>query len=67
MAAAPRAGSLWQTVKAVGSSFFGVRKNSASQEDLARLNPVHIIAVAFVGVVLFVGGLILLVRWVVAP
>jgi hypothetical protein len=67
MAAAPRAGSLWQTAKAVGSSFFGVRKSSASQDEAPKLNPVHVIAVAFVGVMLFVGGLILLVRWVVAP
>ncbi len=63
--AMPR-GSFWQTVKAVGWSFFGVRKNSAYQDDLKKLNPLHIIAVAFAGVVLFVVGLIVLVRWVVA-
>jgi hypothetical protein len=59
-------GSLWQTVKAVGWSFFGVRKNSAYKDDLAKLNPLHIIAVAFVAVALFVIGLILFVRWVAA-
>ncbi|RZL67336.1 MAG: DUF2970 domain-containing protein [Variovorax sp.] len=64
---APRKGSLLGTIKAVGWSFFGVRKNSAYQDDLAKLNPLHIIAVAFVGVIVFVGGLILLVRYVVAP
>ncbi|RZI93879.1 MAG: DUF2970 domain-containing protein [Variovorax sp.] len=63
----PRKGSLLGTIKAVGWSFFGVRKNSAYQDDLARLNPLHIIVVAFVGVIVFVGGLILLVRYVVAP
>ena len=62
-----RKGSLLRTIKAVGWSFFGVRKNSAYQDDLAKLNPLHIIAVAFVGVALFVGGLILLVRCVAAP
>ena len=66
-ASSPRKGSLLGTVKAVGWSFFGVRKNSAYQDDLARLNPLHIIVVAFVGVIVFVGGLILLVRYVVAP
>eukprot|EP01036_Dinobryon_divergens_P042527 gene42527-56522_t len=35
--------SLWDTVKAVAWSFFGVRKNSAYQEDLRKLNPLHII------------------------
>ncbi len=63
----PRKGSLLGTIKAVGWSFFGVRKNSAYQDDVAKLNPLHIIAVALVGVMVFVGGLILLVRYVVAP
>jgi hypothetical protein len=59
-------GSLWRTVRAVGWSFFGVRKNSGSQDDIARINPLHIIAVALVAVAVFVGALILLVRWVAA-
>ena len=61
-----RKASLWQTVRAVCWSFFGIRKSSAYQDDLAKLNPLHIIAVAFVAVALFVAGLILLVRWVAA-
>jgi hypothetical protein len=64
---APRKGSLLGTLKAVCWSFFGVRKNSAYRDDLARLNPLHIIVVAFAAVIVFVGGLILLVRYVVAP
>ncbi len=64
--AAPR-GSIWRTVKAVGWGFFGVRKNSAYQEDIRRLTPLHIIAVGLVAVVLFVVGLILLVKFVVLP
>jgi hypothetical protein len=64
---AMRKGSLWQTVKAVAWSFIGIRKSSAFQDDLGKLNPLHIIAVAFAGVALFVVGLIVLVRWVVAP
>ncbi|MDM0077186.1 DUF2970 domain-containing protein [Variovorax sp. J2P1-59] len=59
-------GSLWRTARAVGWSFFGVRKNSAFQDDVSKLNPLHIIAVGLIAVMLFVGGLILLVRWVVA-
>ena len=54
-----------RTVKAVAWSFLGIRKNSDYQEDLGKLNPFHIIAVALVGVALFVGGLIALVNWVV--
>ena len=57
---------LLHTIKAVAWSFIGIRKNSDYQEDLGKLNPLHIIAVALVGVALFVGGLVLLVNWVVA-
>ncbi|MBW3656749.1 MAG: DUF2970 domain-containing protein [Gemmatimonadetes bacterium] len=56
--------SLLRTMKAVGWSFIGIRKNSDYQEDLGKLNPFHIIAVALVGVALFVGGLIVLVNWI---
>jgi Protein of unknown function (DUF2970) len=56
--------SLGRTVKAVAWSFLGIRKNSEYQEDLGRLNPLHVIAAALVGVALFVGGLIALVNWV---
>ena len=63
----PRKGSLWRTVKAIGWGFFGVRKNSAYQEDIANLSPLHIIAVGLVAIFLIVGGLILLVRFVALP
>lgn len=58
--------SLLRTVQAVLWSFAGMRKGSAYEEDLARLNPFHIIAVAIGLVVLMVLGLIVLVNWVVA-
>jgi len=62
----PAKPSLLRTVKTVAWSFIGIRKNSEYQQDLGRANPFHIIAVALVGVALFVGGLVLLVNWVVA-
>jgi amino acid transporter len=64
--AATSVGALFHTIKAVAWSFIGIRKSSAYEEDLSKLNPLHIIAVALVGVALFVGGLVLLVNWVVA-
>lgn len=60
-----RAGSLWRTVKAVSWSFLGVRRNSEFQEDIAKINPFHIIGAGIVGALLFVGSLIALVNWVV--
>jgi len=53
------------SVKAVAWAFLGIRKKSAYQDDLGKLNPLHVIVVALVGVALFVGGLIVLVNWVV--
>ena len=52
------------TVKAVLWSFVGIRKDSEYQQDLGKLNPFAIIAVALVLVALFVAGLITLVHWV---
>jgi hypothetical protein len=61
-----RKGSIWQTAKAVGWSFLGVRQNREFQDDIGRLNPFHIIAVGIVGALIFVLSLIALVNWVVA-
>ncbi len=58
--------SFWRSIRMVGWSFFGIRKNSESQEDTARVNPFHIIVVGLAGAMIFVVGLILLVNWVVA-
>jgi hypothetical protein len=64
--AVQRKGSFWQTVKAVGWSFFGVRKASGYEEDISKVNPVHVIVAGLLAAVLFVLGLVVLVKWVVA-
>jgi uncharacterized membrane protein YidH (DUF202 family) len=53
-----------RTVQAVLWSFIGIRKQSESQQDVGKLNPFAIVAVALVLVALFVAGLITLVHWV---
>ena len=55
-----RKGSLLRTVKAVLWSFVGLRARSEYEKDVEQLNPVHIVIVALVGVVIFVGGLVVL-------
>jgi hypothetical protein len=67
VAAEPRKPSLWRTVKAVAWSFVGLRSRGAYEEDVKNLSPVHVVAVGLVGVFVFVGGLVLLVNWVVRP
>ncbi|MCU0928447.1 MAG: DUF2970 domain-containing protein [Burkholderiaceae bacterium] len=63
--AASRKGSFGQTLRAVAWSFFGVRKSSEYERDVQQLNPVHVIAAGVVAAVVFVVGLLLLIRWVV--
>jgi uncharacterized membrane protein YidH (DUF202 family) len=59
-----RKGSWMATVNAVLWGFLGVRRQSDYQADIAKLNPLHIVAVGIVMTFLFVIGLIVLVNWV---
>ena len=56
--------SILHTVKSVAWAFFGIRKNSEYQNDLAKLNPLHIVLVALVAVVVIVVGVAALVHWI---
>jgi len=58
--------SFFRAVQAVLWSFIGIRKNSAGQEDMAKLNPFHVLVVGIAMALVFVVGLIALVNWVVA-
>ena len=55
-----RKASFATTMKAVFWSFFGVRKRSA--HDAANLKPLHLVIAALIGVALFIGVLIMLVK-----
>jgi hypothetical protein len=54
------------TMKAVFWSFFGVRKRKDYEHDSAHLNPVHVIIAAFIGLVLFIGVLVTVVKFAVS-
>jgi len=56
--------SLARTVRAVLWSFVGIRRRSGLEDDMQRLNPLHVVAVGLVAVALFVGGLVALVHWI---
>ena len=62
---AARKGSILQTMQAVAWSFFGVRRSADYAQDVARLNPVHVVIAGFIGAGLFVTALVVLVKWVV--
>ena len=64
--AVQRRGSFLQTLRAVAWSFFGVRKSRDYEQDVARLNPVHVIIAGVIGAAVFIGVLVLVVNWIIA-
>ncbi len=58
-------GSFWRSIKTVSWSFVGLRERGEADKEAERINPVHIVVAGLIGVLVFVGGLILLVTWVV--
>jgi len=65
-AGAGQRASLARSLKLVAWSMLGIRSRKGYQEDLAKVNPVHVLLVGFVAVLLLVVSLIGLVNWVVA-
>ena len=59
--------SFLQSMVAVLWAFFGVRKKSGLQEDVASLSFVHIIIAGVIGALIFMGTLLLIVHAVVSP
>jgi len=60
-----RKASFAQTISAVAWSFFGVRRGKDHENDMAKLNPVHVLIAGVLGAALLVLMLVLLVRWVI--
>jgi hypothetical protein len=58
--------SMFRSMKLVAWSFLGIRSRAGYQDDLAKVNPMHVVLVGIVGALLIVVGLISLVNWVVA-
>ncbi|PFH10391.1 Protein of unknown function (DUF2970) [Collimonas sp. PA-H2] len=64
--ASRRKASFGAAMKAIFWSFFGVRKRKDYESDAAQLNPVHVVIAAILGVLIFIGILITIVKLVVA-
>jgi hypothetical protein len=65
MTEAKRKASFMYSMRAVIWSFFGLRRKSDFDTDSEKLNPVHIVIAALLGVALFIGILISIVKFVV--
>ena len=58
----PRPATLWETVKAVAWSFFGVRRGDAMRRDMVSIRPLHVVIVGLAAAAALVIVLILIVR-----
>jgi hypothetical protein len=58
--------SFMYSMKAVIWSFFGLRRKSDFDTDSAKLNPLHIVIAALIGVGVLIGLLITIVKLVVS-
>ena len=61
-----RRGSLIQTFKAVAWSFLGIRRSDGYEQDVSRLNPLHVVAAGILAAAVFVIGIWLFVGWIVS-
>ena len=64
--ASQRPASLLQTMRAVAWSFLGIRRASGLEEDVQKLNPIHVVIGGIAGAAVFVVTIVLLVQWVVS-
>jgi hypothetical protein len=53
-----------QTFRAVAWSFLGIRRSADHEQDVKKLNPIHVVVAAVLGAALFVVFLVVLVHFV---
>jgi hypothetical protein len=58
--------NFFQTLKAIAWARFGVRKGTGYQEDIEKLNPVHLVVAGLLFGVLFVVSLVTIVGLVLS-
>ncbi len=58
--------NFFQTMKAIAWAMFGVRKGSGYEEDISKLNPVHLAIAGVLCAVIFVTGLVLIARFAIS-
>lgn len=63
--ATARKANFGQTFRAVAWSFMGIRKSADHEQDVKKLNPIHVVIAAVIGAAVFVAFLVLLVHFVI--
>ena len=60
-----RKANFGQTFRAVAWSFFGIRRSADHEQDVKKLNPIHVVIAAVIGAAVFVVFLVVLVHFVI--
>lgn len=60
-----RKANFGQTFRAVAWSFLGIRRSTDHEQDVKKLNPIHVAIAAVLGAAIFVVFLVLLVHFVI--
>ena len=60
--ATARKANFGQTFRAVAWSFLGIRRSSDHEQDVRKLNPIHVVIAAVLGAAVFVVVLVVLVH-----
>ena len=55
-----------QVAKAVFWSFFGVRRRTEHEKDLAQIKPAQVVVAGLIGAAIFVLSLVLLVKFIMS-
>ena len=55
-----------QTLRAVAWSFLGIRRSADHEQDVKKLNPIHVVIAAVLGAAVFVVFLVVVVHFVTA-
>ena len=62
---AARKANFGQTFRAVAWSFLGIRRSADHEQDVKKLNPIHVVIAAVLGAAVFVVFLVVLVHFVI--
>jgi len=60
-----RKANFGQTFRAVAWSFLGIRRSADHEQDVKKLNPIHVVIAAVLGAAVFVVFLVVLVHLVI--
>ena len=61
-----RKANFGQTFRAVAWSFLGIRRSADHEQDVKKLNPIHVAIAAVLGAAVFVVFLVVVVHFVIA-